>query len=260
MPVEKGELTKEVMDALAEKFPDDKVHIKPGVFQYSDPQTKKKPIKTMWLSYLQHTDVATRLDEVLMPPGLPWSFAAVNSWEKNSGKSEKFIVAGTLTIGGVSRDNVGEGKEWKDAYSDCLKRCAMLFGVGRYLYDSVSTWTEWHEKMKHQKYMLSDLPALGKAEAGQMVYPGGKPEKSKSTGKSKSETQGSFKDFLDAMAILKTEIADLKDGDTALYYVTLASGNFKHANEIKGRADQKLFYGMLKDEIKAIKSGERATE
>ena len=50
-----------------------------------------------------------------------------------------------MTLKGVSRENVGEGGDPKAAYSDALKRAAMLFGVGRYLYDSPTVWADYNE-------------------------------------------------------------------------------------------------------------------
>ena len=105
------ELTLEVLKKLAEPFPEDKIHIKPGVFS-------KDKTKAMWLSYLQHTDTADRLDTIV--PG--WSFKPIERWESNGTKS----VWAEMTINGVTRGNTGDGSEWKDAFSDCLKRCAML--------------------------------------------------------------------------------------------------------------------------------------
>lgn len=51
----------------------------------------------------------------------------------------KVIVYGYLTVGGVARSDVGDAwlsdGEWaKSAISDALKRCAVQFGVGQYLY------------------------------------------------------------------------------------------------------------------------------
>ena len=44
---------------------------------------------------------------------------------------------GMLTICGVSKSDIGTASNWeasKGAVSDCLKRAAIQFGLGRYLY------------------------------------------------------------------------------------------------------------------------------
>jgi hypothetical protein len=54
-----------------------------------------------------------------------------------------------LTVLGVTRADVGQiapgpldDKAWKSAYSDALKRAAVKFGVGAYLYNSPNNWVE----------------------------------------------------------------------------------------------------------------------
>ena len=145
------ELDKNILEKLSEEFPEDIIHIKPGLM--NDAHTKAG-----WLSYLQHTDVAQRLDNIVQD----WSFIVIDRWESGSTK----YVSAELTINGITRVNVGDGSEWKDAFSDCLKRCAMLFGVGRYLYDSETVWTDYDEKeMKYNKYFVADLELLRKGNS-----------------------------------------------------------------------------------------------
>ena len=59
-------------------------------------------------------------------------------------------VRGRLTVLGVTRDDIGEAPEGdlgtlKAAASDALKRCAVQFGIGRYLYDLPKTWVDWDD-------------------------------------------------------------------------------------------------------------------
>jgi hypothetical protein len=54
-----------------------------------------------------------------------------------------WIVECTLNVGGVIKTDVGEGDAAKDAYSDALKRAAVKFGIGRYLYGLDSSG--WYE-------------------------------------------------------------------------------------------------------------------
>jgi hypothetical protein len=76
--------------------------------------------------------VAQRLDDVLTPAG--WQF----TWTHLPGEN---VVHGRLDIDGTVREDAGypnsdnDDEPMKAAVSDALKRCAVLFGVGRHLYD-----------------------------------------------------------------------------------------------------------------------------
>jgi hypothetical protein len=60
-------------------------------------------------------------------------------------------VKGRLTVLGQTREDIGEAHgdgdaaTLKAATSDALKRAAVHFGVGRYLYDLPLAWTEWDD-------------------------------------------------------------------------------------------------------------------
>lgn len=104
------------------------------------------------LIYIDARTAAEELDELFGV--LNWNFA----WSKEEG--EKWAVRGTLSVRNpklkqwIDRSDVGypqEGKKYKksdetqwlkDAVSDALKRCAVLFGVGRFLYDAPFLYTE----------------------------------------------------------------------------------------------------------------------
>lgn len=123
-------LSKEQLSILTKDFPTDALGVKVQSFN------KERTWASLVL-YLQHTDVAARLDQA--DPS--WEFKVEHEWE---GK-EMYYVKASLTVSGVKRDNVGEGTEPKGAYSDALKRCAMLFGVGRSLYDSEIVWVKYNQ-------------------------------------------------------------------------------------------------------------------
>lgn len=105
---------------------------------------REKATKCMLVLYLQHTDVAARLDAV--DPS--WSFL-INDIDK---KEKTVFVKGTLKIKGSERENYGEGDDPKSAASDALKRCAMLFGVGRSLYDSDQVWVDFNYERDRYKH------------------------------------------------------------------------------------------------------------
>jgi hypothetical protein len=124
-------LTQDDLKKLRSPFPADKLGVKIQSFS-------KDKTKAMLVLYVQHTDAMDRLEEV--DPA--WSAEVLQ--EQSVG--DTVYVRMRLTVKGVSRENVGEGGDPKGAYSDALKRCAMLFGVGRYLYDSETVWTPYDDQ------------------------------------------------------------------------------------------------------------------
>lgn len=85
--------------------------------------------------YLTEEAITTRIEEV--DPS--WEFSVLNMSQVGS----QAVVLARLTICGVFRDGVGmqqvlekAGEAEKGAATDALKRCARLFGVGRYLLDA----------------------------------------------------------------------------------------------------------------------------
>jgi hypothetical protein len=110
----------------------------------------KERTKALLVCYLQHTDVAARLDEV--DPA--WSATVTDEKVVN----QTFIVRTRLTVKGVSRENVGEGDDAKSAHSDSLKRAAMLFGIGRYLYDTPTVWVPYNDQTdRFRSWTLDDF-------------------------------------------------------------------------------------------------------
>ena len=100
------------------------------------------------VAYVDARTVRNRLDRVA--PG-HWSFT-ITSIETLVGERTA-VCQGTLTLLGTSRSDVGEGRwldndrgatdTWKTAASDCLKRCAVQFGVGAYLYRLPIVTVSW---------------------------------------------------------------------------------------------------------------------
>lgn len=100
------------------------------------PKDPQKPVKAQMLVYIDARDVQERLDEVC---GLWWS----NDFKEVNGRT-----VCNLTIKGVTRtDGAGDTdfEREKGGLSDALKRSAVLFGIGRYLYNAKNfpTWIEY---------------------------------------------------------------------------------------------------------------------
>lgn len=134
-------ITKKELQLLCQEFPRDRLRVKVRAFN-------KDRTRAMLVPYIEHMAVQARLDEV--DPA--WSCEGVEQKEIE----ETVYVRLRLTIKGVTRENVGQGEHPKSAYSDALKRCAMLFGIGRYLYDSEKKWVSYNEHQDKYREWRSD--------------------------------------------------------------------------------------------------------
>ena len=101
------------------------------------PKDQNKPVKAQMLVYIDARDVQDRLDEVC------------DNW-MNDFKEVNGRLVCNLTINGITRtDGAGdtdfEGE--KGGLSDAFKRSAVMFGVGRYLYNAknFNTWLEYEK-------------------------------------------------------------------------------------------------------------------
>lgn len=90
------------------------------------------------VAYVDARCVQDRLDEVVGPGN--WSF----EWEPVViDKGDVQVAKGILTIHGVAKSDVGTASNFEaslGAVSHCLKRAAVHFGIGRYLYSVSSAW------------------------------------------------------------------------------------------------------------------------
>lgn len=126
--------------ALAEPFPATEVKQRPGAAKWehkpscegSKCREAKDPAKHHQFSYVDARAVAQRLDDVVTPSQWEFTCAVIPGSD---------IVKGRLVIAGVVREDHGYPNSDRDeepikaATSDALKRCAVLFGVGRHLYE-----------------------------------------------------------------------------------------------------------------------------
>lgn len=106
------------------------------------------------VAYVDARTVMERLDEVCPSA---WSFKV----KLYSG--QPVVARGQLTVAGLTRSDVGEAGAGeaagaKAATSDALKRCAVHFGVGRYLYDLPRPWLAWDD-VNRQLLESVTLPA-----------------------------------------------------------------------------------------------------
>lgn len=139
-----------ILEKLKAPFPPNVLHFRVGA-------RNADKTKGIALAYLNSRDVMKRLDDVL----------GIDGWQcKHIGYGQRVICELSCKIGGqwiTKSDGAGETdvEGDKGAISDSLKRAAVLFGVGRYLYYLPNKWYE----LKNEKYIsntsdiIKDLPA-----------------------------------------------------------------------------------------------------
>lgn len=91
------------------------------------------------VAYIDARAVQDRLDEVFGAGG--WSF----DWQPLVIDNAVKVVKGTITIAGVSKSDIGDAGDTepsKSAVSDALKRAAVQWGIGRYLYGLGTTYVK----------------------------------------------------------------------------------------------------------------------
>jgi hypothetical protein len=110
----------------------------PAVVEWR-PQGKTSPgARVQAIAYLSSAAIQDRLDAVVGAGG--WSF----TWEPlvvDGG--ELRIAKAALAVHGVTKQDIGTASNWepsKGCVSDALKRCASLWGVGRYLRSLPVVW------------------------------------------------------------------------------------------------------------------------
>jgi hypothetical protein len=139
------ELSKEMLEILSRPFDPKEVEVKVQV-------VSKDRTKGQVVAYVDARTVLDRLDEAVGPTG--WSDTydvltnGTNALTKETVEevSRLVEVKCTLTVLGISKEDVGEGDSLKAAFSDALKRAAVKFGVGRYLYRLPKVWVDLDEK------------------------------------------------------------------------------------------------------------------
>jgi len=135
-------LDHETLARLSEPFRPDQVRWKPQVIS--------ETVNALAVAYVDPRVVSERLDQVV---GGDWSF----HWEPLGVQGDRLVVKSSLTVMGVTREDVGEyvlsdreqADPWKSAVSDGLKRAAVHFGVGRYLYWLEAIWCAY-DRRKHE--------------------------------------------------------------------------------------------------------------
>lgn len=130
------------------------------------PKDPNKPVKAQMLVYIDSRDVQDRLDEVCDLCAWTWE----NDFKEVNGRLVCNLTLKGLNLSITRSDGAGDTdfEAEKGGLSDALKRAAVLFGVGRYLYNAknFNTWITYGEKdtdfdmPKRAKEELADVARL----------------------------------------------------------------------------------------------------
>lgn len=135
----------EILNALKRPFDPRQISWRVGA-------TSKDKSKGIALAYLDARDVMRRLDDVF---GMDWQCRYTHADNKTICEIGVLIDGVWMWRAGGAGDTDIEAE--KGAISDAFKRAAVLFGIGRYLYELPNTWVQIDEYKK-----LKETPALPK--------------------------------------------------------------------------------------------------
>jgi hypothetical protein len=145
----------EVLGRLRAPFAPEEIHLKPIIV---------KDKRALALAYIDARTVMDRLDDVLGLAG--WQ----DEYEFPGDSSALCKLSIRINGEWITREDVGseseqpdEGDRRKASVSDSLKRAAVKFGVGRYLYALPKQWLDYDPVQKRitgkYKFRPDDLPA-----------------------------------------------------------------------------------------------------
>lgn len=141
---------------LAAPFPPEAISWRVGA-------TNADKTKGLALAYIDARDVMNRLDEVCGPTGWQDEFI-------ETPKGRVLCRIGVRCVDGWVWKSDGAGdsdvEAEKGAISDALKRAAVHWGIGRYLYDMPATWVEIEQRGKTSIIKDSERPRLARVAAG----------------------------------------------------------------------------------------------
>lgn len=150
-----------VFEKLRSPFPPSRISWRVG----STTQDKKKGLA---FGYIDARDVMERLDEACGPENWQCSYPHAN------GKTVCSISVRVTREDGSSEwiskaDGAGDSdvEAEKGAMSDAFKRCAVRFGIGRYLYDIPATWVAIEPAGKSFKIAEGEYSRLERVLSGQ---------------------------------------------------------------------------------------------
>ena len=143
-------LSPKILERLSEPFPESEIGWKAQAFNQDKTRALAVP-------HITARHVMNRLDEVVGPANWTTDFEFIPGI-----KAAKVM----LTVLGITKSDIGfvAGRETgvdddaaiKGSVSDGLKRAAVLFGIGRYLYETERQWVGWDSRTRQ----FSEQPKL----------------------------------------------------------------------------------------------------
>jgi hypothetical protein len=175
-----------MLEQLSAPFPPDAISWRVG-------SVSKDKTKAQALAYIDGRDVMRRLDEVCGPGGWQATYIPMPNNTMCCSIGIKVDGEWVWKANGAGNTDI-EGE--KGGYSDAFKRAAVLWGIGRYLYDIESPWVRIDEWKKIDKNETSRLRALLPAPNGAAKKP-----------KAVARADGSWKQLAAGLDTLRSEDA-----------------------------------------------------
>jgi hypothetical protein len=201
---------------LAKPFPPASIKVKPG---------KVSGSRAMVLFFINARDVMDRFDQVVGAQN--WEFA----WDQL--EVATISVKGYITVYGDPvrvKSDVGEAEKedevWKSAVSDALKRTAVHWGVGRFLYEMGSIWWDFDPQSKKFK---AGLDAEIEKIVGLKLYVEVAPVKETAAATDKMKKRN------DVIALLKKQFGTGAAAQSAInnwIHVTTGKNSFGECTEV----------------------------
>lgn len=152
-------------EALQDPFDPSEVHFKPGAVSGN---------RALALAYVDARAIQDRLDEVLGVEGWQDDYECLADGSVvcrlRLRLGDEWVTK--VDVGGPS-EQPGGGDRIKAAFSDALKRAAVKFGIGRYLYRLPTLWADYDPK-KRQFVRPPALPAFALPAKDRVAEPASK--------------------------------------------------------------------------------------
>jgi hypothetical protein len=243
---------KAITDALAEPFDPKEVKFKPQMVKNN---------KALAIAYIDVRLVEDRLDHIIGGENWQDSYEVLNDGSVVCRLAVRFPGQPewvTKTDVGTPSEQPDGGDRLKAAFSDAMKRAAIKFGIGRYLYRLPAQWVDY-DPAKKQIIRPPQLPAFALPRAYQGTPAAAKPQPSQAPEEPLKElTPEQARAMADAKpplpagepSILKIILADIKQTSSLqeLAAVWEKVRVTKQANRIT--ADEFAAAGQAKDDRK----------
>lgn len=117
--------------------------------QDGKPMTRDNKFFARFVAYIDAGTVRERLDSIVSGE---WNLTLELLPPSHDHNGEEAIAfKARLSILGVAREDVGTGKDYKQASTDAFKRAAVRFGIGHELYEYEQNWVQMDGDGKYAK-------------------------------------------------------------------------------------------------------------